>query len=92
MSEEQQLKEQCIRMAAADLEKLLSIIGDLGYLGYKICRCKLKGYSYNQCKGKLRVSRSLVQWHWKKCKRLGYDVELRRILNLPNKENFVKSV
>ena len=82
MSEEQRIKEQCLRMAQAEMEMLFTIIGDLGYVGYKISMCKLKGSSYNQCKTKLGVSRSKVLRYWKNCRNKGYDVHLKRIFNL----------
>lgn len=82
MSEAQQIKEQCLTMAAAELELLLKIIGDLGYIGYKISLCKVKGYSYAQCGRKFRVSKSLAQWHWNSCRNKGYDLHLKRIFNL----------
>lgn len=82
MSEAENIKEHCAKMAAAEVEVLFKIIGDLGYVGYKISMCKLKGSSYNQCKTKLGVSRALVQWHWKNCRRKGYDSHLKKIFNL----------
>jgi hypothetical protein len=83
MSEAQQIKQQCLIMAAAEIEQLLKIIGDLGYPGYKISLCKLKGLSYNQCARKYNISKSLAQWHWDKCRDKGYDIQLKKIFNLP---------
>jgi hypothetical protein len=83
MSEEQRIKEQCLQMAASEIEKLFTIIGDLGYVGYKISMCKLKGLSYNQCGAKLGVSRGKVQRYWRNCRLKGYDHDLRRIFNIP---------
>lgn len=82
MSEAEHIKEHCAKMAAAELELLLKIIGDLGYVGYKISLCKLKGSSYSQCKSKIGVSRAKVQRHWKTCRSMGYDIHLKRIFNL----------
>lgn len=81
MSEDQQIKEKCISMAADDFSLLLTIIGELGYPGYRIAICKLRGASYNQCKISLGVSRQAVQRHWKKCREMGYDLHLKRIFN-----------
>jgi hypothetical protein len=81
MSEEQRIKEKCIEMAAEDFRLLLTIIGDLGYPGYRIAICKLRGASYTKCCISLGVSRAMVQRYWKKCKIRGYDSELRRMFN-----------
>ncbi len=82
MSEAEQLKEQCLTMAATELELLFTIIGDLGFVGYKISLCKLKGYSYNQCRRKYGISRPQAQRHWKNCRKKGYDADLKRMFNL----------
>ena len=82
MSEEQRIKEQCLQMAAEELQMLFTIIGELGYVGYKISMCKLKGASYNQCKIGLGVSRGMVQRYWRNCRRKGYDTQLKKIFNL----------
>jgi hypothetical protein len=82
MSEEQRIKEQCLQMAGAEIEMLFTIIGDLGYIGYKISMCKLKGLSYSQCGAKLGVSRGKVQRYWRNCRRRGYDAHLKKIFNL----------
>lgn len=82
MSEAEQLKEQCLTMAATELELLFTIIGDLGFVGYKISLCKLKGYSYNQCRRKHGISRPQAQRHWKNCRNKGYDIHLKRMFNL----------
>jgi hypothetical protein len=81
MSEAQELKQQCLTMAAEDFGLLMVIIGDLGYPGYRIAICKLKGASYNQCRISLGVSRGTVQRRWKKCKKKGYDLHLKRMFN-----------
>jgi hypothetical protein len=82
MSEAEQLKKQCLEMAATELELLMSIIGDLGFVGYKISLCKIKGYSYNQCRRKYGISRPQAQRHWKKCREKEYDIHLKRMFNL----------
>lgn len=82
MSEEQRIKEQCLRMAQTEMERLFTIIGNLGYVGYKISMCKLKGYSYLQCANKFGISKSLAQYHWENCKSKGYDSDLIRIFNI----------
>ena len=81
MSEAQELKQQCLTMAAEDFGLLMVIIGDLGYPGYRIAICRLRGASYSKCSINLRVSRAMVQRHWKKCKKKGYDTELKRLFN-----------
>jgi hypothetical protein len=82
MSEEQRIKEQCLQMAATEMEKLFTIIGDLGYPGYKIAMCRLKGYSYLQCAHKFGISKSLAQWYWNSCQKKGYDIDLKKIFNI----------
>jgi hypothetical protein len=83
MSEAQLLKQQCLTMAAAELEQLLLIIGELGYVGYKISLCKIKGLSYTQCSRKFNISKSLAQFYWEKCQTKGYDIKLKNIFKLP---------
>ena len=82
MSEAQQLKEQCLTMAVAELEQLMNIIGDLGFTGYKISLCRIKGLSYGQCARNFRVSKSLAQWYWESCQKKGYDIQLKKIFKL----------
>lgn len=82
MSEAEQLKKQCLAMAATELELLMNIVGELGYEGYKISLCKIKGHSYNQCRRKYGISRSQSQRIWKKCRKNGYDIHLKRMFNL----------
>jgi hypothetical protein len=82
MSEEQRIKEQCIQMAVTEMEQLLNIIGDLGYKGYKICMCRLKGYSYLQCAQKFGVKKSRAQYYWETCKNKGYDIHLKRMFKI----------
>ena len=82
MSEAQELKQQCLTMAAAELELLMNIIGDLTFIGYKISLCRLKGYSYGQCARNYRISKSRAQWHWENCREKGHDVHLKRMFNL----------
>lgn len=82
MSEEQRIKEACLRTAQADMELLFTIIGELGYTGYKIAMCKIKGNSYLQCAQKLGISKSLAQYHWENCKQKGYDSNLKKIFNI----------
>lgn len=83
MSEAQQLKEQCLSMAVAELEQLMNIIGDLGYIGYKISLCRLKGSSYLQCAQKFNISKSLAQYYWNNCISKGYDQTLQKMFNIP---------
>lgn len=82
MSEAQLIKEQCLRMAAAELEQLMNIIGDLGYVGYKISLCRIRGFSYLQCGSKFGISKALAQWHWRNCRKKGYDIKLKQIFNM----------
>lgn len=82
MSDGQQIKEHVLQMAAMDVEKLFSIIGDLGFIGYKISLCKLKGYSLKQCANKFHVSKSCAQRSYKKCIVNRYDIHLKRIFSL----------
>lgn len=76
------LKEQIAKLAAEELEELLSIVGDLGNVGYKICLCKLKGFSYQQCANKFGIQRANAQKIWVKCRKKGYDEALKRIFYL----------
>ncbi len=76
-------KEHIAKMAAADLEELLAIVGDLGYPAYRISLCKLKGQSHQQCANKFNISKSTAQSMWEKCMSKSYDIALRRIFNLP---------
>lgn len=82
MSEAEQLKKECLTMAATELEQLMNIIGDLGYPGYRVSLCRIKGGSYNQCRLRLGISRSKAQRHWKSCRKKGYDADLKRIFRL----------
>lgn len=82
MSEAQELKQQCLTMAVAELEQLLIIIGDLGYVGYKISLCRIKGFSYGQCARNFRIKKSVVQYHWENCRKKGYDISLKKMFNL----------
>lgn len=82
MSEAEQIKILCLTKAAKDMEELFNIIGDLGYVGYKISMCKMKGYSYQQCANKLGISKALAQYHYEKCKEKLYDTALKRIFKL----------
>lgn len=82
MSEAEQLKKECVAMAAAELQILMNIIGDLGYAGYRVSICRLKGGSYNQCRLRLGISRSKAQRHWKNCLKKGYHNDLKRIFKI----------
>lgn len=78
------VKELCITQASSDVEQLLKIIGDLGYVGYRISLCKLYGYSYKQCAIRYGVRRSHAQKYFEKCTRLGYSEDLKRIFRINN--------
>jgi hypothetical protein len=82
MSEAQQIKEQCITMAVAELELLMNIIGDLGYIGYKVSLCRLKGLSYGRCSRNFKIKKSLAQYYWESCQQKGYDLHLKRMFHL----------
>jgi hypothetical protein len=82
MSEAEQLKKECLTMAVAELELLMNIIGDLGFPGYRVSLCRLKGYSYGQCARNAKISKSLAQWYWETCQKRGYDVQLKQIFKL----------
>jgi hypothetical protein len=82
MSEAEQLKKECMAMAVAELEQLMNIIGDLGYRGYRVSICRLKGYSYGQCAQNLNISKSLAQWYWESCQKKGYDIVLKQIFKM----------
>lgn len=69
-------------MAASELQELLTIIGELGYLGYKISMCKLKGNSYQQCATRFGITKSAAQRYWEKCIENRYDISLKRIFAL----------
>jgi len=76
-------KEDIMKMAAEELQELFKIIGDLGYEGYKISMCKLKGNSYGKCAQKLGLDRSAAQRHFRKCIDKRYDIALKRIFSIP---------
>lgn len=82
MSEAEQLKKQCMIMAVEQIEELLNIIGELGYIRYKIVLCKLKGNSLLQCAIKCRVTKRIAQKAWEKSTRNGYDIALKKIFQL----------
>jgi hypothetical protein len=84
MTEAEQLKILCLTQAAKDIERLLNIIGDLGYVGYKISLCKIKGYSHKQCARKFGISKSLAQWHWDNCRKKGYHIHLEKMFASKN--------
>ena len=90
MTEAQKLKIACISMAAAEIELLFKIVGDLGHLGYKVSLYRLYGASYNQCAQKFGISKSLAQFHWYKCIDKGYDSDLRRMFNLSETQKRVQ--
>jgi len=82
MSESEQIKRQVLGMAISEIEELLNIIGDLGYLGYKISLCKIKGNSYQQCANKFNIPKSTAQTYYEKCTEKAYDIALKRIFQL----------
>lgn len=75
-------KKHMMEMAVDELEELMRIIGDLGYIGYKISMCKLYGNSYQQCANKFKIPKSTAQWHWEKCTEKQYDIALKKIFRL----------
>lgn len=82
MSEAEQIKILCLTKAAKEMEELFNIIGDLGYVGYKISLCKIKGYSYQQCAIRFGITKRRAQKYYEKCNRNGYDTALKRIFKL----------
>lgn len=82
-------KEEMMKMAQADLEKWLQIIGDLGTLGYRVSLSRLHGFSLQQCALKHRTTKKIVRSCWAKCVRFGHDKELIRIFSIEKKETFV---
>lgn len=76
------IKQHMMRMAVEEVELLLSIIGDLGFDGYKICMCKLHGNSYQQCSNKFNIPKSSAQRYWEKCTQNEYDIALKKIFGL----------
>jgi hypothetical protein len=75
-------KEDIMKMAAGEVQLLLDIIGDLGYVGYKISMCKLYGNSYQQCANKFGIDKSAAQRHYEKCIEKQYDIALKKIFGL----------
>ena len=75
-------KEHIARLAAAEIEELFSIVGDLGHVGYRISLCKLKGFSHQQCASKFGISKQAAQRSWEKCIEKRYDITLKRIFQL----------
>lgn len=82
MSEGEQIKILCLTQAAKEVEELMHIIGELGFVGYRISMCKIKGNSYQQCANKYGISKALAQYHYEKCKEKLYDIALKRIFKL----------
>lgn len=82
MSTEQEIKQQVMCMAVGEIEILLNIISDLGYVGYKISMCKIKGFSYMQCAQKFGIPKSTAQSYWEKCTQKAYDIALRKLFNI----------
>lgn len=78
----QNIKERAMEMPVAQIETLLNIIGDLGFLGYRVSMCKLKGGSYQQCANRMNISKRLAQFYFEKCRKNGYDISLMEIFNL----------
>jgi len=81
-NETEKIKQQMIGMAVTDMEKLFEIIGELGFIGYKISMCKIKGYSYKQCALKYGVSKSAAQRFWQKCIDKRYDIALKNLFQI----------
>lgn len=74
-------KEDILQMAANEVELLFTIIGDLGYIGYKISMCKLHGNSYQQCATKFGISRSAARRYYEKCVEYRHDIALKQIFH-----------
>jgi len=71
-----------MQMAVADVELLMQIIGELGFIGYKVSLCKLKGYSLQQCANKYGLTKEQARYSWKKCEDLEYDKALARLFGI----------
>lgn len=82
MSSEQEIKQKVMSMAVSEMETLLNIIGDLGYCGYKISMCKLRGNSYQACANKFGIDKSTAQRYYEKCIEKQYDITLKELFQI----------
>ena len=75
-------KDEIMKMATAEVELLFNIIGDLGYIGYKISMCKLKGYSHQQCANKFGISKQTARRLYAKCVENRHDIALKKLFQI----------
>lgn len=80
---DENIKHHVMTMAVNDLDAFLNIVSDLGHIGYKVSLCKLRGFSYLQCANKMGIGKPTAQFYFEKCKKKGYDVQLKKFFNIP---------
>jgi len=78
--ESKELKQKLLMMAVSEVELLLTIIGELGFIGYKVVLFNLRGQSLQQCATKFKISKRTAQYIIKKSNEKGYSMDLKRIL------------